>query len=137
MRGEEISSALVFRRTRHRVDRLARTLNRDGAIGVLHGGLRESARLRALRAFEEKRVRLLIATNVASRGLDLAAVSHVINFDMPEDVETYIHRVGRTARAGRPGTAITFVGQHDLDMFDQLRQKFGTTLKRHPLNIYE
>jgi len=137
MRGDEISSALVFRRTRHRVDRLARTLNRDGAIGVLHGGLRESARLRALRAFEEKRVRLLIATNVASRGLDLAAVSHVINFDMPEDVETYIHRVGRTARAGRPGTAITFVGQHDLEMFDQLRQKFGTTLKRHPLNIYE
>ena len=104
---------------------------------MLHGGLRESARLRALRAFEEQRTRLLIATNVASRGLDLAAVSHVINFDMPEDLDTYIHRVGRTARAGRSGTAITVVGQHDLEMFDLLRQKFGETLKRHPLNIYE
>ena len=137
LRQPEVSSGLVFRRTRYRVDRLARTLARDGGIGVLHGGLREGARLQALRAFEERRTRLLIATNVASRGLDLSDVSHVINFDMPEDVETYIHRVGRTARAGRPGTAITFVGQYDLEMFDQLRKRFGTALKRHPLNIYE
>ena len=132
----EISSGLVFRRTRHRVDRLARTLGRDGKIGVLHGGLREGARLAALRAFDEKRTRLLIATNVAARGLDLSNVSHVINFDMPEDVETYIHRVGRTARAGRAGTAITFVGQYDLEMFDQLKRRFGEALKRHPLNLY-
>ena len=102
----------------------------------LHGGLRESARLRALRAFEEKRTRLLIATNVAARGLDLSNISHVINFDMPEDIETYVHRVGRTARMGRAGTAITFVGQYDIEMFEQLRKKFGETLKRHPLNIY-
>ncbi len=137
LRHEEISSGLVFRRTRHRVDRLARTLDRDGGIGVLHGGLREVARLKALRAFEEKRTRLLIATNVAARGLDLSNVSHVINFDMPEDVDTYVHRVGRTARAGRSGTAITFVGQYDIEMFDQLRKRFGEALKRHPLNIYE
>jgi ATP-dependent RNA helicase DeaD len=137
LRHEEITSGLVFRRTRHRVDRLARTLARDGGIGALHGGLREGARLQALRAFDEKRTRVLIATNVASRGLDLTNVSHVINFDMPEDVETYIHRVGRTARAGRSGTAITFVGQYDIEMFDQLRHRFGEALKRHPLNIYE
>jgi ATP-dependent RNA helicase DeaD len=137
LRNGEISSGLVFRRTRHRVDRLARTLGRDGGIGVLHGGLREGLRLRALRAFEEKRTRLLIATNVAARGLDLSSVSHVINFDMPEDVETYIHRVGRTARAGRSGTAITFVGQYDIEIFDQLRRRFGETLKRHPMNLYE
>ncbi len=137
LRHEEISSGLVFRRTRYRVDRLARTLDRDGRVGVLHGGLREVARLKALRAFEEKRTQLLIATNVAARGLDLSNVSHVINFDMPEDVETYIHRVGRTARAGRSGTAITFVGQYDIEMFDQLRRRFGAALKRHPLNIYE
>jgi ATP-dependent RNA helicase DeaD len=136
LRDGEITSGLVFRRTRHRVDRLARTLGRDGEFGVLHGGLREGMRLRALRAFEEKRTRLLIATNVASRGLDLSSVSHVINFDMPEDVETYIHRVGRTARAGRSGTAITFVGQYDIEMFEQLRRRFGDALKRHPLNLY-
>jgi ATP-dependent RNA helicase DeaD len=136
LRNEEITSGLVFRRTRHRVDRLARALARDGGIGVIHGGLREGVRIRALRAFEEKRTRLLIATNVASRGLDLSNISHVINFDMPEDIDTYVHRVGRTARAGRFGTAITFVGQYDIEMFDQLRKRFGETLKRHPLNLY-
>jgi len=133
---EPISSGLVFRRTRHRVDRLARALDRHGRIGVIHGGMMEAARLRALRAFEEKRTQLLIATNVAARGLDLPEISHVINFDMPEDVDTYIHRIGRTARAGRSGTAITFVGQYDIEMFDQIRLKVGATLKRHPLNLY-
>ncbi len=137
LRTEHIPSALVFRRTQHRADRLARALGREHRVGVIHGGLRQGARLQALRAFEEKRTPLLIATNVASRGLDLPEVSHVINFDMPEDVETYIHRVGRTARAGRSGTAITFVGQHDIEVFDQLRARLGTQLKRHPLNLYE
>ncbi len=133
---EPITSGLVFRRTRHRADRLARAIGRHGRIGVIHGGLRESARLKALREFEQKRTQLLIATNVASRGLDLPEISHVINYDIPEDVETYIHRVGRTARAGRPGTAITFVGQYDLEAFEVLRRQFDRALKRHPLNIY-
>jgi ATP-dependent RNA helicase DeaD len=130
----EITSALVFRRTRHRVDRLARAI--PGAT-VLHGGMVEGARMRALRAFEQGRSRVLIATNVASRGLDLPAVSHVINFDVPEDVETYVHRIGRTARAGRAGTAITFVGQYDLEMFDRLQGAIGAALRRHPLNLYD
>ncbi|MBI2973273.1 MAG: DEAD/DEAH box helicase [Armatimonadetes bacterium] len=133
---EEIESALVFRRTKHRADRLARALRSDRRVGVLHGGMRQGARLQALRAFGEKRTPILIATNVASRGLDLPEISHVINFDMPEDVETYIHRVGRTARMGRPGTAITFVGQYDLEIFDQLQRQLGSSLKRHSLNLY-
>jgi superfamily II DNA/RNA helicase len=99
--------------------------------------MRQGARMAALRAFAEKRTPVLVATNVASRGLDLPEISHVINFDVPEDVETYIHRVGRTARAGRSGTAITFVGQHDLEMFDALRRTLGAAFKRHPLNIYQ
>jgi ATP-dependent RNA helicase DeaD len=136
LRSEQIPSALVFRRTKHRADRLAKVLGRDHNVGVIHGGMRQGARLQALRAFEERRTPLLIATNLASRGLDLPDVSHVINFDMPEDVDTYIHRVGRTARAGRSGTAITFVGQHDIEVFDQLRAKLGAQLKRHPLNVY-
>jgi len=133
---EPITSGLVFRRTRHRADRLARAMDRHGRVGVIHGGMQEGARLRALREFEEKRTQLLIATNVASRGLDLAEISHVINYDIPEDVDTYIHRVGRTARAGRSGTAITFVSQHDLETFDVLRRQMGPALKRHALNIY-
>jgi ATP-dependent RNA helicase DeaD len=134
---EPITSGLVFRRTRHRADRLARAMGRTGRVGVIHGGMLEGARLRALREFEEKRTRLLIATNVASRGLDLPEISHVVNYDMPEDVDTYIHRVGRTARAGRSGTAITFVGQYDLEVLDLLRRRLGPALKKHPLNLYE
>ena len=114
----------------------ALALSRDRRVGVLHGGMRQGARLQALREFEEKRTPILIATNLASRGLDLPEISHVINFDMPEDVETYIHRVGRTARMGRAGTAITFVGQFDLEIFDQLKRNLGSSLKRHPLNLY-
>ena len=112
--------------------------NTNITIGAFEGNqLQGRWRLRTIREQTADEWGILLRNIFSLWGLDLAAVSHVINFDMPEDVETYIHRVGRTARAGRPGTAITFVGQHDLEMFDQLRQKFGTTLKRHPLNIYE
>ncbi|HEU4798557.1 MAG TPA: DEAD/DEAH box helicase [bacterium] len=136
LQEESIESALVFRRTKHRADRLATTLGRHHRVGVIHGGMRQGARLSALRAFVERRTPILVATNVASRGLDLPEVSHVINFDVPEDVETYIHRVGRTARMGRAGTAITLVGQHDTAMLDELRRKLGPSFKRHRLNIY-
>ncbi len=136
LQEEAIESALVFRRTQHRADRLATTLGRHHRVGVLHGGMRQGARLAALRAFAEKRTPILVATNVASRGLDLPEISHVINFDVPEDVETYIHRVGRTARMGRAGTAITLVGQHDVEIFDELRRRLGPMFKQHPLNIY-
>ncbi|MGQ0549251.1 MAG: DEAD/DEAH box helicase [Armatimonadota bacterium] len=133
----EVASALVFRRTRRGVDRLAKMLrDRGQAAGVLHGDMTQSARLRALEAFEQGKTRVLIATNVASRGLDLPDVSHVVNFDMPEDVDTYVHRIGRTARAGRTGEAITFVGQHDLEMFDALRRRLGGALKPHSLPLY-
>ncbi|MDR7506694.1 MAG: DEAD/DEAH box helicase [Armatimonadota bacterium] len=137
LRTEPVEAALVFRRTQHRADRLARALARDLRVGLLHGGLPQGARLRALREFAARRTPVLVATNVAARGLDLPEVSHVINFDMPEDVETYIHRVGRTARAGRPGVAITFVSQHDIAMFDDLRRALGPALRKHPLNIYQ
>lgn len=136
LQEESIESALVFRRTKHRADRLATSLGRHHRVGVIHGGMRQGARLSALRAFTEKRTPILVATNVASRGLDLPEVSHVINFDVPEDVDTYIHRVGRTARMGRAGTAITLIGQHDTAMLDELRRKLGPMFKRHRLNIY-
>jgi len=135
--GDGIDTALIFRRTQHKADRLATALARAHVnVGVLHGGMRQGARLRALRDFETGKTPYLVATNVAARGLDLPAISHVINYDMPEDVETYIHRVGRTARAGRAGTAITLVSQHDLEMFDRLRKSLGGRFRRHGLNVY-
>jgi ATP-dependent RNA helicase DeaD len=133
----DVPSALVFRRTRRGVERLARVLRERGLrVGVLHGDMTQGARLRALQAFARGGIRVLIATNVAARGLDLPEVSHVINFDIPEDVETYIHRIGRTARAGRPGEAITFVGQYDVQAFDLLQARLPGLLRPHPLPLY-
>ncbi len=136
LRTEAVQSALVFRRTQRAAQRLADVLAREHAAAALHGGMRQGSRLAALRAFASGRTPILVVTNVAARGLDLPQVSHVVNFDMPEDVETYVHRVGRTARAGATGTAITLVGQYDMEMFDQLSRVLGPRWVRHPLNLY-
>jgi len=102
--------ALVFVRTRRGADRLAQKLNRrDVTALALHGDMTQGARERALGRFRAGQVKTLIATDVAARGLDLADITHVINFDPPEDDKGYVHRVGRTGRAGRNGSGITFV----------------------------
>jgi ATP-dependent RNA helicase DeaD len=136
LRTEPVQSALVFRRTQRAAQRLADVLAREQPAAALHGGMRQDTRLAALRAFASGRTPVLVVTNVAARGLDLPTVSHVVNFDMPEDVETYVHRVGRTARAGQTGTAITLVGQYDMEMFDRLSRVLGPRWVRHPLNLY-
>ena len=79
---------------------------------------------------------MLVATNVAARGLDIPAVSHVVNYDVPDNVEEYIHRIGRTARMGRPGTAITFVSEWDFSMLDEIRAHVGDELKGERLALY-
>ena len=102
--------ALVFVRTKRGADRLAQKLvARDVAAAALHGDMPQRARERALERFRSGEVTTLIATDVAARGLDLDEITHVINFDAPEDDKSYVHRVGRTGRAGRSGTGITFV----------------------------
>jgi ATP-dependent RNA helicase RhlE len=102
--------ALVFVRTKRGADRLARKLHtRDVATVALHGDMSQGQRERALGRFRSGAVTTLVATDVAARGLDLTAITHVINFDPPEDDKGYVHRVGRTGRAGRGGTGITFV----------------------------
>ena len=102
--------ALVFVRTKRGADRLARKLEQRGVkAAAMHGDLNQSQRQRALERFESGRVTTLIATDVAARGLDLDDVTHVINFDPPEDGKSYTHRVGRTGRAGRSGTGVTLV----------------------------
>lgn len=136
LRTEAVQSALVFRRTQRGAQKLADALARKQPTAALHGGMRQRARFAALREFASGRVPVLVVTNVAARGLDLPQVSHVVNFDMPEDVETYVHRVGRTARAGATGIAITLVGQYDMEMFDRLSRVVGTRWERHPLNLY-
>jgi ATP-dependent RNA helicase RhlE len=100
----------VFVRTKRGADRLAKNLRAEGFhVGALHGGMAQGARERALGRFAAGANDVLVATDVAARGLDLEHITHVINFDPPADEKDYLHRVGRTARAGRTGTGITFV----------------------------
>jgi superfamily II DNA/RNA helicase len=103
--------ALVFVRTKHGADRLARKLKRDHDLhtAVMHGDMSQNARERSLSQFESGRVSTLIATDVAARGLDVDAITHVINYDPPHTSDDYVHRIGRTGRAGRTGTGITLV----------------------------
>ena len=102
--------ALVFVRTKRGADRLAQKLSRQDVSAIaMHGDMSQSQRERALERFRSGKVKTLIATDVAARGLDLDDITHVINFDPPEDDKGYVHRVGRTGRAGRGGRGITFV----------------------------
>jgi superfamily II DNA/RNA helicase len=108
---DERELALVFVRTKHGADRLVKQLGRAGVAAVaMHGNKSQRQREQALARFESGKIDCLVATDVAARGLDVDGISHVINFDPPEDREGYVHRVGRTGRAGRTGIGITFVG---------------------------
>lgn len=120
--------AIVFGRTKRRVDELAEALSKRGydAEGI-HGDLTQSKRESVLRKFREKTVDILVATDVAARGLDVSGVSHVYNFDVPQDPESYVHRIGRTGRAGNAGMAITFVTPRE---FPHLRTIESITQKR-------
>jgi ATP-dependent RNA helicase DeaD len=128
---------LVFRHTQIGVDRLAATLSRRGKnVAALHGGLSQRERDRTLAAFKAGKIQFLIATNVASRGLDITDLPVVLSFDIPEDADTYVHRIGRTGRAGREGTAITFVGEWDLDAWEAIRTEVGAKVEEGELDLY-
>jgi len=104
---------LIFGKTKHGVQRLADDLSKAGlSTEAIHGNKSQSQRQRALRSFKDNQVRILVATDVAARGLDIPNVSHVINFDQPNTYIDYIHRIGRTGRAGKVGKALTFVSTH-------------------------
>ncbi len=110
LRGTDFSKVLVFGKTKHGVEKLAKTLNTMGlAAESIHGNKNFGQRQRALGQFKDNKIKILVATDVAARGLDIADVSHVINFDLPATYEDYTHRIGRTGRGGKSGKALTFI----------------------------
>ena len=132
-----VTQALIFRKMKAGVDYLVSELKYLGhqAQGI-HSGMSQSQRERVMESFKSRRLKLLVATNLASRGLDIPAVSHVINYDMPDNLEEYIHRIGRTARMGREGIAISFVSDiQDFELLDKLQEHLGNSLKQSHLNL--
>ncbi|WP_085537410.1 DEAD/DEAH box helicase [Massilibacteroides vaginae] len=126
---EESKSVLVFSRTKHGADRIARVLNKKG-IGceAIHGNKSQGARQRALTNFKSGKTRVIIATDIAARGIDIANLEMVINYDLPDVAETYVHRIGRTGRAGKSGTALSFCSQEEKTMVKDIQKLTGKKL---------
>jgi ATP-dependent RNA helicase RhlE len=129
--GAETGSFLVFVRTKHGADRVARRLVRSGHSATqIHGDRSQAQRNQALRSFSEGRHRVLVATDVAARGIDVANVAHVINFDMPKMAEDFVHRVGRTGRASAHGVASTFAGPAERNDLRKIERTLCIQMKR-------
>ena len=124
---------MIFTRTKRAADRLAEDLDFRGfAVAAVHGDLGQGARERALRAFRAGKIDILVATDVAARGLDVSGVTHVINYDCPEDQDTYTHRIGRTGRAGATGVAVTFVDWDDMPRWRIIDKTLGLEMPEPP-----
>jgi ATP-dependent RNA helicase RhlE len=131
LRGGRMDEALVFTRTKHRANRLAKLLNRNGITAErIHGNRSQSQRTKALAGFKRGDFRVLVATDIAARGIDVEALGHVVNFDVPNVAEDYIHRVGRTARAQMTGEAFTLVSPEEKHDFGEIERAVGSTIER-------
>jgi ATP-dependent RNA helicase RhlE len=136
LKDNRIYNAIVFTRTKARAERVTHALAKH-AVGAerIHGDRTQAQRARALNAFKAGRYRVLVATDVAARGIDVVDLGHVINYDVPAEAADYVHRIGRTARASKTGDAITFVSHGEADLFAQIERSIGKRVDRadHPL----
>jgi ATP-dependent RNA helicase RhlE len=136
--ADGFESAIVFTRTKHRARRLAEQLDRAGHRAVaLQGNMNQGQRDRAMRGFRERRFDVLVATDIAARGIDVSQVSHVINFDVPNVPEAYTHRIGRTGRSEREGKACTFVTGEDRAMVGAIERMLGAPIPRNRVPGFE
>ncbi|MGH9564041.1 MAG: helicase-related protein, partial [Terracidiphilus sp.] len=130
--GVDNCSFLVFVRTKHGADRVAKRLARAGHSATrIHGDRTQSQRTAALRSFAQGQHRVLVATDVAARGIDVADVAHVVNFDMPKEAEDYVHRVGRTGRAQSLGIASTFAAPDDAHALRKIERTLDITTRKY------
>jgi ATP-dependent RNA helicase RhlE len=137
-RHHDPERTLVFTRTRRRAERLANTLNKAGIkCEAIHGDRSQGQRQEALDRFKDGRISVLVATDVVARGIDVEGISHVINFDIPTNPEDYVHRIGRTARAGASGVAVSLLTAEDVHDLVAIERLIGATLERHDLPNFE
>ncbi|MFO7996318.1 MAG: DEAD/DEAH box helicase [Dehalococcoidia bacterium] len=138
LKRTRMESVLVFTRTKHRAERVAQQLARDGyRVTSLQGDLPQNRRQAALDGFRNGSIKILVATDIAARGIDVLSISHVINYDMPENTDAYIHRIGRTGRVEKNGNAITFVTSADADKISALEQLLDAPLERLTLQGFD
>ena len=131
LQTEPIENVIVFSRTKHRADRIARKLGNQGfAVTVMHSNRSQSQRQRALDGLKGGRFNILVATDIAARGIDVDGVSHVINFDIPNGAEDYIHHIGRTGRADATGDAVTFIAPEDVTSLRDIERHIGQPIGR-------
>jgi ATP-dependent RNA helicase RhlE len=138
LRDEEMSCVLVFARTKHSADRITRRLEQAGHhVSVLHSDRSQSQRLQALDKFRRGKTQIMVATDIAARGIDVEQISHVINFDVPRAPEDYIHRIGRTARADATGDAFTLVDRSEEETLREIEKVLGKKLPRVTLPNFD
>lgn len=138
LKSEDVEKAIVFVKTRERLEQLVGELfAKDIKTTWLRGEMPQDKRLAALKSFDTGRTNVLIATDVAARGIDAADISHVINFDMPRTADIYVHRIGRTGRAGKKGTAISFIEAHDVEILAKVERYTEQKLKRRTIKGLE
>ncbi len=131
MAKTDMAATLIFTRTKHRAESLARQLQKAGyAATSLQGNLSQQKRQKALNGFKHGEFKVLVATDIAARGIDVTGISHVINFDVPDTVDAFTHRIGRTGRASRTGEAFTFAGRDDRKIISQIEISLGRKMKR-------
>ncbi|HUA35214.1 MAG TPA: DEAD/DEAH box helicase [Candidatus Binataceae bacterium] len=135
---DEVISAIVFTRTKTRADRVAKLLTRNRVNAVaIHGGRSQSQRTSAMAGFRKGQYRVLVATDVAARGIDIPDVSHVINFDLPEEPDSYVHRIGRTGRMGKLGEAVSFVRPEDRMALRGIERTLRISIKQATIQGFE
>lgn len=137
LNNTDINTALVFTRTKHGADRVAKDLNRAGVMAeAIHGNKSQNARQRALSNFKAQKTRVLVATDIAARGIDIDELSHVINFELPNVPETYVHRIGRTGRAGASGISISFCDAEEKAYLKDIQKLIGKSVPVAENNPY-
>jgi len=137
-RHHEPERTLVFTRTRRRAERLARTLEKAGIrCEAIHGDRSQGQRQQALDGFKQGKIKVLVATDVVARGIDVENISHVINYDIPTNPEDYVHRIGRTARAGASGKAVSLLTGEEVHELKAIERLIGATLERHDLPDFD
>jgi ATP-dependent RNA helicase DeaD len=138
LQRENPVQAIIFCRTKRGVDRLLRRLSKQfKSVNSIHGDMQQGARDRVMKSFREGKLQVLVATDVVGRGIDVTGISHIINFDVPEFCDDYVHRVGRTGRMGREGVAYTFVNPEEGPQLTRIEQRINRLLKRDEIEGFD